>query len=522
MSGISPRYYRDRLLRFWWLLLLCALCAGVGGWLGGALLFSVYSSTAMVQVDLRSTPSGASTAIIIDRMTHTSAQLAVSDGILAPIAARGRMSVASLRSEISAVPVANTALLSITVRDRDAGRSSRLANAVANAVVAAQTQGLAAINANSQAPYIAEIKALSTTVATLQNQLAQLGQPPSNPIQAAQLQGQLGGAQGQLTLTQGTLSRIQSLEAAQTTTLRVASPAPVSGTPVASHQIVTASAGFVFGVAIGVLLILGGDWLNARVRSPDGVEASFEWLRLGHARGVNGKTSQHRGIAELTQMLARDIQFLEIDKPLRMLALVSANPSTNTSELAARLANTIAHEGRHVLLVDGRLRDGAQHETFGLSLEPGLSNLISESNKTTPTIETAMRYVRQPGRNSDPHVRLIVAGSRPPNPTRMMRSNACAQALAAVAGLPADTILLDLAPALFSTDRETLASVLDGVIIVVDATTARKQAMATLNAALTASEAPVLGFVFMDGAGHKLRGTAPQPQVRAEARLVTR
>lgn len=499
MRGISPSYYRDRLVRFWWLALLCALFGGIGGWLGGGLLFAVYSSTALVQVDLRSTPSSASVGVIVDRVTHTGAQLALSDGLLRPIASREGLSVASVRSELTVSPLANTELLSITVRDREASRSARLANAVASAVVTTYMRGLATINAQSQAPFQTALTSQADAIVKLQAQLAQLGQPPSDPALATQLSAQLEGAQAEFAETQGTLSRIQSIEASQSTVMRVASPAPVSGTPVLSHQIVTGLAGALIGIALALVLIIGRDWLNSRVASAEAVESNFSWRRLGRPPTQGSAPASATSMAEVAKSLARDLRFLQVEGPLRTLALVSPTPSSRASALAAELANSIAMEGGNALLVDARLRDGALHERFGLAAEPGLSDLTLSAKSAQLQTSNIMRAVRVPERSADARLRFIAAGTRPPNPERILGSEMCLRAIGAIERLPADVVVFDTPSALFRHEQGALASLIDGVIVIVDPQTARRRDLAELSDALDASDQAPIGYVFLGG-----------------------
>src|SRR5579859_8022801 len=227
--GMSPRYFRDRLVRFWWLILLCGVCAGIGGWIGGVLLFTVYSSTALIQVDLRTVVPTSSTMLVVDRLRRTSAQLSTSDSILIQVASRyPGLSVAKLHSEVSSVAIANTQLVSVTVRDASSVRAASLASAIAQAVVAEQNQGIAQTDLASQQPYLTSLKALSDNLTTMKAKLAALGQPPSQPSQAQLLQIQIEAAQSQYVLTQSTLSRIQAIESSQELSLRVASPAQPS------------------------------------------------------------------------------------------------------------------------------------------------------------------------------------------------------------------------------------------------------------------------------------------------------
>jgi tyrosine-protein kinase len=521
---MAPRYYRDRLARFWWLLLLCGVCAGLGGWIGGGLFFTVYSSTAVVQVDMRMSSPTTSTAVTIDRLTRTCAQLVGTKGILTSVATREGMSVARMQSEVSAISVANTQLCSITVRDASPTRAARLANAIASAVIEAQTQALAQANVKSQQQYMDNLKTLSDSITTLKAQLAAQGQPPADPVKAGTLNTQLLAAQGQYAAMQGILVRVQVAEATGTPTLRIASPAQPNATPVNSHRITISLAGAFFGLMLGVFLVVGGDWVNTGIRTPQTVVTSFGWPQLGEGRAtVETHTSTSAGNegAALAGRLAHDIDFLSVDRPLRALALVSANPTLRTSELVAHLAREVAQKGRSTLLVDARLEDGAQSGICGVPLDPGLSDLILQFKSTRPTAQALMAYLRSPTQNGDPRLRLLASGSRPPNTARTLRSDPGRTALAAIVNLPAEIVLLDASPALFAGDGEALKAVFDGAIVLVDPATARRGDLAALGRAIAMSTVPMLGFAYIDGgrAGTRSDSAGPLPHGALEASL---
>jgi capsular polysaccharide biosynthesis protein/MinD-like ATPase involved in chromosome partitioning or flagellar assembly len=511
--GMSPLYLRDRLVRFWWLLALCAIAGGISGWIGGALLFTQYSSTALVQVDIRTPNPSAGSVPVADRIIRTSAQLAVSDSILSPIASANGMSLAALRGEVSAAPVANSLLMEVTVRDANGNRAATLANAVARAVISDQNQGIAQANSLSLQQYMANVNALGDTLSQLNTELAALGQPPSDQTKAQALQLQIIAAQSQYDVARSTLSQIQTVEAAGANNLRLSSPARASSTPVTSHQIVTAIGGLLLGLACGILLILGGEWLNTRVSSAEAVAQTFGWALLGVERGANSERSQGQRLEQAT-LLARDLDFLGIERSLRAIALVSARPSARARNLATQLALVCARGGRKTLLVDAHLSDGAQAATFGVNPEPGLSDVILKFTGPGTESKSLLTYLSTPTRNADPHLLVLPSGNTPPNPGRVLASSACKRALAALAELPAEITVYDAPAALLSGENDLGATALDAVVIVVDPKSARRGDLMRLSRSLADLSAKTLGFVFIEGAEMARSQTLSAPAAR--------
>lgn len=522
---MSPRYYRDRLMRFWWVLLLCSVCAGLGGWIGGVLLFTVYSSTALIQVEVRSTTPDPSTQLFIDRLTHTGAQLAVSDNILTRVARSNNMTLSKLHSEVTANPLSNTQLVAITIRDASSNRAANLANEIAQAVVAEQNHGIEQINIQSQQAYISTLSTLSSNLADLKSKLAALGQPPSDPAQAKSLQTQIEAAQGQYDLAESTLTHIRTIQATESLMLRVSSPAAPSAGPVVSHQVVTVLAGMVFGLSLGVFLIVGGEWINSRVQGPDSVADAFQWVRIGIPPVEQGRPSSKPksvSYSDMVDALTSDIAFLALERPLRAIALVSANPSVRTWDFTARLASAFARSKRNTLLIDAHLRDGIQGRTFGVSSVPGLSDVMLTFSDAKPTSPEIMAYLRSPVQHANPFLLILPAGTRPPNPDRLLASDLCKQAITALVSLPAEVTLLDTPVALFHGESELLRKALDGVVILVDPDTARHGDLARLARALDECETPVLGFVYTDQAITEFGASVPASHFTPEEQTVGR
>ncbi len=522
---MSPRYYRNRLIRFWWVLLLCSVCAGLGGWVGGVLLFTVYSSTALIQVEVRNTTPNPAALLLVDRLTHTGAKLAVSDNILTQVARSHNMTLSKLHSEVTANPVANTQLVAITVRDASSNRAASLANEIAQAVVADQNGGIEQANAQSQQAYLSTLSTLKSNIDDLKSKLAALGQPPSDPAQAQSLQAQIVAAQSQYDLTEITLIRIRAILATETSIMRVSSPAKPSDRPLISHQVMTALAGIGFGLSFGVFLVIGGEWTNSQVQGPDGVADAFQWVRIGMTpaeRESHSLTSKSDSPLDIVDALTHDIAFLGLERPLRVIALVSANPSARTMDIAARLASAYARSNRNTLLIDAHLREGLQGDAFGVPSKPGLSDIILRLSNAQLTPPEIMKYLHSPVRNPNPFLLIVPSGSRPPNADRLLASEQCKRAITALVNLPAEVVLLDTPAALFSGAAVSLSRTLDGVLILVDPATARRGDIARLARALDECETPVLGFVYSDQSSAKIGASVTSSNFVPEEQLVER
>ena len=82
-------------------------------------------------------------------------------------------------------------------------------------------------------------------------------------------------------------------------------------------------------------------------------------------------------VSEVFRTLRTNIQFMNTNKNLKTLLLTSTVPEEGKSLVAANLAATFAQANKRVVLIDCDMRKGRQHNIFGTSPKPGLSNYLS-------------------------------------------------------------------------------------------------------------------------------------------------
>ncbi len=71
--------------------------------------------------------------------------------------------------------------------------------------------------------------------------------------------------------------------------------------------------------------------------------------------------------AEAYRTLRTNIEFANVDEPIRTLLLTSAGPDDDKEVSLANLAVAMADGGQEVILVDADLRRPAIHTLFGLN-----------------------------------------------------------------------------------------------------------------------------------------------------------
>lgn len=168
-------------------------------------------------------------------------------------------------------------------------------------------------------------------------------------------------------------------------------------------------------------------------------------------------------ISEVFRTLRTNIQFMNTNKNLKTLLITSTVPEEGKTLIAANLAATFAQANKRVVLIDCDMRKGRQHNLFGTSPRPGLSNYLSGiSSDGEETQEDLAKYIRS---TEVENLYLIPAGNIPPNPSELIASEKMINLLKDLEDV-CDMVILDGTPSLIVTDAVILSRFVDSTIIV--------------------------------------------------------
>jgi len=201
--------------------------------------------------------------------------------------------------------------------------------------------------------------------------------------------------------------------------------------------------------------------------------------------------------SESFRVLRTNIQFFSLGKTVRSLAVTSAGPGEGKSFTAANLAIVMAQAGKRVILVDTDLRRPSIHKLFDLPNTVGFTNLVLNNMADRGSIIQQIEEV--------PNLLIVTSGPLPPNPSELLDSP---QAQYVINGLAqtADLVIYDTPPATAVTDPAIMATRVDGVVLVVNAATTRRDMVERVRRILqnvgVKSLIPVLNQVRVD----ELRG----------------
>ncbi len=164
-------------------------------------------------------------------------------------------------------------------------------------------------------------------------------------------------------------------------------------------------------------------------------------------------------VAEQYRSLRGRIDALASQRPLKTLAVTSANSGEGKSTCSVNLASVTAMSvGRSVLLIDCDLRRPKIHWTLGLQPQAGLAEVLLNQ----ATVEEAIQKLD--GVNLD----VLAVRSVPSNPSELLASPEMRKLIEEVA-TRYDRVILDTPACLGLPDAKSVSELCDGLVMVVRA-----------------------------------------------------
>jgi len=191
--------------------------------------------------------------------------------------------------------------------------------------------------------------------------------------------------------------------------------------------------------------------------------------RRGGVEDLVVATRPKSSVAEAIKSIKTNILFSSVDKELKTILVTSPESGDGKSFIAANLATAFAQDGKKVLIIDGDMRKGRQHEIFGMENDAtmGYSNYILKFREA----ETAgMMSFIQPDvyikETRVPGVYLLPAGPTPPNPLELISSDNNRKLLESVKS-QYDIVIIDCPPALGLSDALVMSKHTDVNVVTV-------------------------------------------------------
>ena len=161
-------------------------------------------------------------------------------------------------------------------------------------------------------------------------------------------------------------------------------------------------------------------------------------------------------VSEAFRTIRTNIMFSSLDAPLKKLLITSPSPNDGKSTIAANLAIVLAQAGKKVLVIDLDLRKPTVHKKFGVENIKGFTNFLLGDAKLEDIVKTVAGI---------PNLYILTSGPLPPNPAELLGSQKMKKILEQLKD-EYDVVVIDSPPVIPVTDAALLASIVDGVVLV--------------------------------------------------------
>ena len=188
---------------------------------------------------------------------------------------------------------------------------------------------------------------------------------------------------------------------------------------------------------------------------------------------------------ESYRMIRTNIEFATMGLTGKSILVTSPGQEDGKSITTVNLAIAMAHNGQRTIIVDADLRKPVLHKAFRVPNRVGLSDQLC---RPAPGESIPLHDLKVEG------LRLLTAGTTPPNSTELLGSQRMKELLASLKAL-SDVVILDTPPAPLVVDPLVLSGQVDGVILVVRAGKTRREIARQAVFNLQQSGANILGAV---------------------------
>jgi capsular exopolysaccharide synthesis family protein len=213
----------------------------------------------------------------------------------------------------------------------------------------------------------------------------------------------------------------------------------------------------------------------------------------GGGNAASGKLSklvtldQLSSVVEAYRMLRTSVLLSAAGNPPKTILFTSGQPGEGKTTTAINTAISLAQLGAAVLLIDADLRRPTVHRVFKLNQNAGAQGLSTFLSRQV-AVEQLIHKLWVP------NLSVLTAGPIPPNPAELISSKRMEELLRVLAGRY-DHILIDSPPLINVTDPVILSTMVDGVILVVQAGRSTREVVRRARTELGSVGARVFGVV---------------------------
>ena len=257
--------------------------------------------------------------------------------------------------------------------------------------------------------------------------------------------------------------------------------------PVGPNRARTVVAAFFLSIGLGVILALFFEYLDDTVHSTEEVERLLHLPALAvipsvgpavrrraiagitalqKQNGNNGNSSEllmnvdgRSPLAEAYRHLRTSVLLSTAGRAPRSLLVTSSLPGEGKTTTAVNTAISLAQTGASVVIIDADMRRPRLQRIFEMSRQEGLSSILSSDIGETEMLELVQTDLPS-GLN------VLTSGPIPPNPAELLGSDQMRRLVAALQTRYTH-VVVDSPPISSFTDGVLIATMVDGVLLVV-------------------------------------------------------
>lgn len=265
--------------------------------------------------------------------------------------------------------------------------------------------------------------------------------------------------------------------------IRVIETAAPPSAPFSPNLRRTVALGGVLGLFLGIGLVLGLDFMDHTLRTPEQVE---RYLGLEVLAALPKLTEDNNpALKEAFQTLRTALMLAARGEGCQILLVTSSVPTEGKTTVSFNLAKILAAGGSRVLLIDGDLRKPKLHRMMKVKNTRGLTSLVLGESELKDVIH---------GLADVPNLDMVTSGPLPSNPPELFGKKSFKDLLAA-AREKYDWVILDSPPTASVTDPVVAAQLADMVLAVVKYGGPRRQVVADAMRVLGRSGVRIAGVL---------------------------
>lgn len=489
------------LLKRWsWLILLFMVLAGSGTYGISTLMTPVYqaSTTLLInQAPSSSTSPDYNSLLTSERLAKTYKELLRKQPVLDKVIDNLQLHISNeqLDKQVTVDLVRDTQLLVLSVEDTSPTRAAQIANEITRVFNSQNQQVQEGRYASTKQSLQEELDKIQADITKTQAALDAVKGATSTEQVAEQnrLQTALTQYRNSYATLLKSFEDVRLAEAQASSNLTVVEEARIAKKirpNTTTNTILAVVVGFLLALSLAFLI----EYLDDSVKSTEQIELLTGVSTIGIISRIKGGSHPERLVtmtqvsssnAEAYRVLRANIEFSEVDKPIRTLVVTSTNAGEGKTTTTANLAVAIAQAGKRVIVVDCDLRRPSLHQYFQLSNARGVTTVLLDQGGSAADhlLPTALE-----------NLFIMPSGPLPPNPAELLGSQRMLDLIEELKTL-ADVVVFDSSPILPVVDPTLLARLCDATLLVIHAGRTKSGALKKAKNQLMQSGTRMLGAV---------------------------